>query len=171
MKRARKTTLAGGAQIDLEKVAREQQIKNREEMEKILAAVKARHGEGQPKVGKSLTTSGRDGERSAVTGTGKNSRAAKNGALSEPTGSKAKSKIKISRGDGTETLDASGCVTQAGAQLIVDDPKKKKHIRFSQADFDKVTGNVDLCLTMHFHRQYCSEESVGVKIFVYDQNM
>ncbi|XP_074498623.1 immunoglobulin-like and fibronectin type III domain-containing protein 1 [Sebastes fasciatus] len=69
MKRARKTTLAGGAQIDLEKVAREQQIKNREEMEKILAAVKARHGEGQPKVGKSLTTSGRDGERSAVTGT------------------------------------------------------------------------------------------------------
>ncbi|GLD50096.1 immunoglobulin-like and fibronectin type III domain-containing protein 1 [Lates japonicus] len=41
-KKCRKTTLAGGAQIDLEKVAKEQQIKNSEEMEKILAAVKAK---------------------------------------------------------------------------------------------------------------------------------
>uniref|UniRef100_A0A8D0DDP3 Immunoglobulin like and fibronectin type III domain containing 1, tandem duplicate 2 n=1 Tax=Sander lucioperca TaxID=283035 RepID=A0A8D0DDP3_SANLU len=117
-KGARKTALAGGPQIDLEKVAKEQQIKNREEMEKILAAVKAKHGEGQLKEGKSLTTSGRDGDGviSAVTGPGKYSgavrdkpNAAKTSALSEPTGSKGKAKIKNSRGDGPETiLNASG---------------------------------------------------------------
>ncbi|XP_031172738.1 immunoglobulin-like and fibronectin type III domain-containing protein 1 [Sander lucioperca] len=148
-KGARKTALAGGPQIDLEKVAKEQQIKNREEMEKILAAVKAKHGEGQLKEGKSLTTSGRDGDGviSAVTGPGKYSgavrdkpNAAKTSALSEPTGSKGKAKIKNSRGDGPETiLNASGCVTQAGAQLIVDDPKSKKHTRSGQREFDKVT--------------------------------
>ncbi|XP_042346974.1 immunoglobulin-like and fibronectin type III domain-containing protein 1 [Plectropomus leopardus] len=68
LKKARKNTLAGGAHIDLEKVAREQQIKNREEMEKILAAVKAKDREGQLKEGKALMTNGRDGEISAVTG-------------------------------------------------------------------------------------------------------
>ncbi|KAM8863493.1 immunoglobulin-like and fibronectin type III domain-containing protein 1 isoform 3-T3 [Spinachia spinachia] len=47
MRRARKTTVASGAPIDLEKIAVEQQIKKREEMEKILAAVKAKHKEGQ----------------------------------------------------------------------------------------------------------------------------
>uniref|UniRef100_G3NGC4 Immunoglobulin like and fibronectin type III domain containing 1, tandem duplicate 1 n=1 Tax=Gasterosteus aculeatus aculeatus TaxID=481459 RepID=G3NGC4_GASAC len=47
MRRARKTTVASGTPIDLEKVAAEQQIKKREEMEKILAAVKAKHREGQ----------------------------------------------------------------------------------------------------------------------------
>ncbi|XP_062422356.1 immunoglobulin-like and fibronectin type III domain-containing protein 1 [Pungitius pungitius] len=47
MRRARKTTMASGAPIDLEKVAAEQEIKNREEMEKIFAAVKAKHREGQ----------------------------------------------------------------------------------------------------------------------------
>ncbi|KAA8590791.1 hypothetical protein FQN60_001734 [Etheostoma spectabile] len=147
-KRARKTALAGGAQIDLEKVAREQQIKNREEMEKILAAVKAKHGEGQLKEGKSLTTSGRDGDGviSTVTGPGKYSgavkdkpNAAKTSALSESKGTKGKAKIKNSRGDGPETkLDASGCVTQAGVQLIVDDPKNKKHTRSGPRDFDKI---------------------------------
>ncbi|KAM9351009.1 immunoglobulin-like and fibronectin type III domain-containing protein 1 [Symphorus nematophorus] len=44
---ARKTTLAGGAQADLEKVAREQQIKNQQEMEKILASIKTKPGGGQ----------------------------------------------------------------------------------------------------------------------------
>ncbi|XP_034733166.1 immunoglobulin-like and fibronectin type III domain-containing protein 1 [Etheostoma cragini] len=152
-KRARKTALAGGAQIDLEKVAREQQIKNREEMEKILAAVKAKHGEGQLKEAKSLTTSGRDGDGviTTVPGPGKYSRAvkdkpnaAKTSALSESTGTKGKDKIKNSRGDGPETkLNASGCVTQAGLQLIVDDPKNKKHTRSGQRDFDKVTDTND----------------------------
>ncbi|AWP10298.1 putative immunoglobulin-like and fibronectin type III domain-containing protein 1 [Scophthalmus maximus] len=37
-KKPRKATVAGGARLDLEKVAKEQQIKNREETEKILAA-------------------------------------------------------------------------------------------------------------------------------------
>lgn len=150
LKRARKTALAGGAQMDLEKVAREQQIKNREEMEKILAAVKAKHGEGQLKDGKTLTTSGRDGEISEVTGPGKNRGAVKN--------KRGKAKIKNSRRDGTEIeLDASGHETQAEAQLRGDDPKNKKHTRSGQADFDKVTGKVDLCLAMHFYHQHCSE--------------
>ncbi|KAL7398350.1 hypothetical protein ABVT39_008335 [Epinephelus coioides] len=125
-KRARKTTLAGGAQIDLEKVAREQQIKNREEIEKILAAVKVKHGEGQLKERKTLITNGRDGEISAATGPGRNSGAVnddmpdavKARTLSEPTGSKEKAKIKNSGGNGTKTkLDVSGYVTQEGAKI------------------------------------------------------
>ncbi|XP_070765961.1 immunoglobulin-like and fibronectin type III domain-containing protein 1 [Enoplosus armatus] len=118
-KTARKTTLAGGTRTDLEKVAKEQQIKIQEEMEKILATVKAKHEDGQLKEQKTLTTSGRDGEISAVNGPGKNSGAVKDkpnaaeaSALSDPTGSKEKANIKKSRGGGTVT---------------------------SQADFDKVT--------------------------------
>ncbi|XP_078110006.1 immunoglobulin-like and fibronectin type III domain-containing protein 1 [Sander vitreus] len=161
-KRACKTALAGGPQIDLEKVAREQQIKNREEMEKILAAVKAKHGEVQLKEGKSLTTSGRDGDGviSAVTGPGKYNgavkdklNAAKTSALSEPTGSKGQAKVNNSRGDGPETiLDASGCVTRAGAQLIVDDPKNKKHTRSGQRDFDKVTESSSKSVDVEFNQ-------------------
>ncbi|XP_075946349.1 immunoglobulin-like and fibronectin type III domain-containing protein 1 [Anarhichas minor] len=114
LKRARKATLASGALIDLEKVAKEQQIKNREEMEKILAAVKAKHREGHVEEGKSIN--GRDG---AVTGPGKNS------------GAKTGAKIKNSKGNGTETkLDASG--------HLIGDPKSKKRIRSGQMDFDKI---------------------------------
>ncbi|XP_034066740.1 immunoglobulin-like and fibronectin type III domain-containing protein 1 [Gymnodraco acuticeps] len=145
--RASKTTLAGGAPIDLEKVAREQQMKNQEEVEKILAAVKAKHGEGALKEGRILTT-GRDGEITTVNGLGQNSRAGTeehnattSSALSEPKrkGHKGKAKKKKSRRDPAETtLDASGGETQGGTQLI-DGPKKKKHSRSGQADFDKVT--------------------------------
>ncbi|XP_041800845.1 immunoglobulin-like and fibronectin type III domain-containing protein 1 [Chelmon rostratus] len=146
-KTARKTTLAGGSQIDLEKVAREQQIKNREEMEKILASVKAKHKEGQLRDKKTLTTSGRDDDIGAITGPGKSSgavkdesNAARTSGLSEPTGSKGKAKTKNSRGDGTVTIsDDSGCVTKAEEQIIVDGPKSKRHTRCGQADFDKVT--------------------------------
>lgn len=57
---ARKSTLAGGAHINLEKVAREQQIKNRKQMEEILTSLKAKHGD---QVGdqKSLPTTGESG--------------------------------------------------------------------------------------------------------------
>lgn len=134
-------------------------------MEKILAAVKAKHEAAQLKGEKTLTTCGKDGKISAVTGPGKSSgavtdkpNAAKASALSEPTWSKGKATIKSSRGDGTGTnLDVSGCVTEAEVQLILDDPKNKTHTRSGQADFDKVTGKVNLCLTMHFHRHHCSE--------------
>ncbi|KAK5863891.1 hypothetical protein PBY51_000883 [Eleginops maclovinus] len=144
--RAGKTTLAGGAQIDLEKVARERQIKNREEMEKILAAVKAKQGEGALKERMTLTT-GRDGEITTVNGLGQNNgagteeqNATTTNALSEPTekGHKGKVKKKESRGDTAETkCDASGCETQEGPQMI-DGPKTKKHRRSGQADFDKM---------------------------------
>lgn len=44
-KTARKSKVAGGAQIDLEQVAREQQIKNQKQMEEILASLVAKHGQ------------------------------------------------------------------------------------------------------------------------------
>ncbi|XP_068561293.1 immunoglobulin-like and fibronectin type III domain-containing protein 1 [Cebidichthys violaceus] len=116
LKRARKATLASGALIDLEKVAKEQQIKSRGEMEKILAAVKAKHREGRAEEGKSI--SGRDG---AVTGPDENS------------GAKTGAKIKKSKGKGSEAkLDASG--------RLIGDPESKRRIRSGQMDFDKVTG-------------------------------
>lgn len=43
-KAARKTSLAGGARLDLEKVAQQQQIKLQEQMERILTSVKATQG-------------------------------------------------------------------------------------------------------------------------------
>ncbi|XP_035511837.1 immunoglobulin-like and fibronectin type III domain-containing protein 1 [Morone saxatilis] len=156
-KKDRKTTLAGGARADLEKVAIEQQIKNREEMEKILASVKAKYEGGQQKDKKTLTTSERDGEITAVTGPGKDSRAVKDNpnatkasAMSDSTGSKDKAKIHNSRGDGTVTaLDR-----EKEMQLRVHEPKNKKHTRSGQADFDKVTEssskNVDVQLS-HKH--------------------
>ncbi|XP_056280060.1 immunoglobulin-like and fibronectin type III domain-containing protein 1 [Pseudoliparis swirei] len=94
--------------------------------------------DGQVKEGKSSTTSGRDGERKAATGPGRNNGAETN-ALSEQTGGEEKAKNKNARRKGTGTkLDDSGCVTQAGAQLL-GVPKKKKRIRSGQMDFDKVT--------------------------------
>ncbi|KAK2851686.1 hypothetical protein Q5P01_007962 [Channa striata] len=71
-KKSRKTTVTGGAQADLEKVAREQQIKNREEMEKILAAVKVKHEAGQRKEENTLITGEKIAEINAVTGLSKN---------------------------------------------------------------------------------------------------
>lgn len=44
-KTARKCMVAGGSHIDLEQVAREQQIKNRKQMEEILASLVTKHGE------------------------------------------------------------------------------------------------------------------------------
>lgn len=85
--------MAGGARIDLEKVAQQQLIKIQEQREESSASVKAKQ-EGQ------LPNSERDGEGNAVSGTSKSKKA--------------------------------GC-----------DPKRKKHSRSGQADFNKVTGKVD----------------------------
>lgn len=65
-KTARKTTLAGGARIELEKVAQEQQMKLRQQMEESLASVRAKQ-EGQ--LGVTLPTCERDGEVNTVSGT------------------------------------------------------------------------------------------------------
>lgn len=64
MKTARRTTLAGGARIDLLKVAQEQQMKM--QMEESLASVRAKQ-EGQ--LGVTLSTYERDGEVNTVSGT------------------------------------------------------------------------------------------------------
>uniref|UniRef100_A0A3P8TSA2 Immunoglobulin like and fibronectin type III domain containing 1, tandem duplicate 1 n=1 Tax=Amphiprion percula TaxID=161767 RepID=A0A3P8TSA2_AMPPE len=142
---ARKTTLAGGARIDLEKVAKEQQIKYRQEMEKILASVKAKHDGGQLKEKMTLTTGGGDGKNSEITEPDKNAGDIKDKsdtakASAQPVGRKGKTKRKNSKGDGTVSkLDNSGCVTKADVQLRVDDPKNKKHTKSGQVDFDKVT--------------------------------
>lgn len=123
-------------------------MKNREEIERILASVKAKHGEGQLRDGTTITTGGSDGKISAITGSGKSNRAGKD----KTRGSGGNSKSRNLKGDGTvTTLD-----DVAEEDLVVDGPKKKKHSRSGQADFDKVTGKVDLCL-MHSHRQHCSE--------------
>lgn len=156
-KKPRKTTLAGGARIDLEKVAKEQQIKHRQEMEKILAAVKTKHGAGQLRGGKTLSTDGEDGEMAAVNGLSENAGAVKADSAKarvppEPAGSKGRANISNTRGGGTVSKsDASGCV--AKTVRAEEGQESIKHIHAGQVDFDKVTGKVDLCPTMHFHHQ------------------
>ncbi|TNN73493.1 Immunoglobulin-like and fibronectin type III domain-containing protein 1 [Liparis tanakae] len=103
--------------------------------------------DGQVEKGKSSTTSGRDGERKAATGPGRNNGVETN-ALSEQTGGEEKAKNKNARRKGTGTkLDDSGCVTQAGAQLL-GVPKKKKRIRSGQMDFDKIMMKKNILKTM-----------------------
>uniref|UniRef100_A0A3P9L1D9 Immunoglobulin like and fibronectin type III domain containing 1, tandem duplicate 3 n=1 Tax=Oryzias latipes TaxID=8090 RepID=A0A3P9L1D9_ORYLA len=53
-----KTTLAGGLQKDLEIVAKEQQLKNQEEMEKILEAIKVKQAAEKVRNGKTLKING-----------------------------------------------------------------------------------------------------------------
>ncbi|XP_026223408.1 immunoglobulin-like and fibronectin type III domain-containing protein 1 [Anabas testudineus] len=134
-KKLRKTTMAGREQIDLEKVAREQQIKNQKEMEKILAAVKAKHETGQLNEEKTLTAGGRDGEKTPVTGPDRNAgsvkenfEAAKSGAISEQVGSQETAIIKKSRGDDTVPVNT-------------DNSQNKKHSKSDQVDSDKVTAS------------------------------
>lgn len=57
--------------MDLEEVAKQQQIKNQEETEKILAAVRAKNEAAQLAERKTSSTSGRGGETTAVAGPGK----------------------------------------------------------------------------------------------------
>uniref|UniRef100_A0A3B3BFK3 Immunoglobulin like and fibronectin type III domain containing 1, tandem duplicate 2 n=1 Tax=Oryzias melastigma TaxID=30732 RepID=A0A3B3BFK3_ORYME len=57
-KTIRKTTLAGGVQRDLEKVAKEQQLKNQKEMEKILEAIKVKQAAEKVKNGKTPKING-----------------------------------------------------------------------------------------------------------------
>lgn len=130
--------MAGGEQIDLEKVAREQQIKYQEEMEKILAAVKAKHEPGQLKEQKILTTGRKEGEITAVTEPQKNAGAvkenfdaAKASAVSELMGSQEKANIKNIQGDGT-------------VQVNADDSSNNKDTKPGHVDFVKVTGKVNL---------------------------
>ncbi|XP_047462187.1 immunoglobulin-like and fibronectin type III domain-containing protein 1 isoform X2 [Mugil cephalus] len=145
--KARKPSVAGGVRTDLEKVAREQQIKNREEMEKILTAVKAKHEARQLKGNMALTTSGGDSKITEITGPGKNARAVKDmsaaskaSAQSEQGGSKGKTKSKPSKSDGTAShSEISDCVTKAAGQGRVDEPKIKKHTKTGGVDFDKAT--------------------------------
>ncbi|XP_058498394.1 immunoglobulin-like and fibronectin type III domain-containing protein 1 isoform X1 [Solea solea] len=144
----RKSTAVGGAQNDLEKVAKEQLLKSQKEMERILAAVKARHEAGQLKRGNTFTTGGRDGGNTAlVTGLGRNAgavmdkpEAARASALSEQTGHQEKVKTNNAKGDGiSPKLDGSGCVTQTEAPVTVSD---RRTIKSDQKDFNKLTGEI-----------------------------
>ncbi|KAM4563100.1 immunoglobulin-like and fibronectin type III domain-containing protein 1 isoform 2-T2 [Odontesthes bonariensis] len=111
-----KTTLTDGPKTDLEKVAKEQQIKSQKEMESILAAVKAKHAAGQLRQEKRIATGGED-----QSGTDKT----------------ANTKSKNSKGDGKVLkLDHFRCVTEAGEQLRAADPKKQTQAR---VHFDKET--------------------------------
>ncbi|RVE70878.1 hypothetical protein OJAV_G00068270 [Oryzias javanicus] len=57
-KTIRKSTLAGSVQTDLEKVAKEQQLKNQKEMEKILEAIRVKQAAEKVKNGKTLKING-----------------------------------------------------------------------------------------------------------------
>ncbi|XP_069560282.1 immunoglobulin-like and fibronectin type III domain-containing protein 1 [Brachyistius frenatus] len=140
--KARKNTVAGGSTLNLEKVAMEQQIKNQEEMEKILAALKAKQEAGQRKEEMALTSNEGDSKITEVSGQGKNDEAVKD----KPDAAKAtkgKRKCKNSKGDGTVSTEVSGCGTKAGVQLSTDEPKNKKHIKCGRVDLDKVTDGSD----------------------------
>lgn len=63
-KAARKTSLAGGALVDLEKAAQQQQIKLQEQMERILTSVKATQEGGHVREGSRA-------ERNTTGGTGR----------------------------------------------------------------------------------------------------
>lgn len=67
-KTAHKTSLAAGAQIDLEKEAQEQQKKIQTQMEKILTSVKSKHEEEQVRDKKRQPTSERNGVINATRG-------------------------------------------------------------------------------------------------------
>ncbi|XP_072222412.1 immunoglobulin-like and fibronectin type III domain-containing protein 1 [Leuresthes tenuis] len=105
-KTLRKTALTDGPKTDLEKVAKEQQIKSQKEMESILEAVRAKRAAGQLREEKRTTTGGED---------------------QRGTDKKAQTKSKNTKGDGKVLkLDDSRCVTEAGEQLRAADPKIKK---------------------------------------------
>uniref|UniRef100_A0A8D2ZYG8 Immunoglobulin-like and fibronectin type III domain-containing protein 1 n=1 Tax=Scophthalmus maximus TaxID=52904 RepID=A0A8D2ZYG8_SCOMX len=118
-KKPRKATVAGGARLDLEKVAKEQQIKNREETEKILAAVRAKQDAGQVREGQTLLTSGRrDGELTESTQDAESDEATAGGLSGETT------KMKNSTGNDAN-LDVS--VSGTKAEATVDGTENKKY--------------------------------------------
>lgn len=71
-KAARKASVAGGARVDLEKAAQQQQIKLQEQMERILTSVKATH---EKEHGKRSADSQRKPEVNTSNGTGPEHRA------------------------------------------------------------------------------------------------
>lgn len=71
-KAARKASVAGGARVDLEKAAQQQQIKLQEQMERILTSVKATH---EKEHGKRSTDSQSKPEVNTSNGTGPEHRA------------------------------------------------------------------------------------------------
>lgn len=127
--------MARGQQVDLEKVAREQQIKYQEEMEKILSTVKAKNDIGQLKKLKILITGGRDGITTAIDESEENSEAIKEifdaarlSLRSEPWEGREKTESKQGHG-------ADGAIQTANDNNNAD-PK------CGQMDVVKVTGKV-----------------------------
>ncbi|KAM4570557.1 immunoglobulin-like and fibronectin type III domain-containing protein 1 [Fundulus diaphanus] len=95
----RKTSAAAGAQTDLEKVAKEQQIKIQEEMGKILKAVKGKYSETETLKEETLTG-----------GSDKRGKTQSRSTLDDP-------------------VTTFECVTEAGQQLKAGGPKKEQHIK------------------------------------------
>ncbi|XP_024860210.1 immunoglobulin-like and fibronectin type III domain-containing protein 1 isoform X2 [Kryptolebias marmoratus] len=118
-KAVRKTALAGGAQTDLEKVAKEQQMKNQQEMEKILKAVKAKHAAGKTKEEVSSHSGGdlRESER------------------------KEKAQSKNSEDGAATNLDDLECVMEEGKRLKASGLKNKRRTKVG-VGFSKATGCV-----------------------------
>ncbi|KAM4610603.1 immunoglobulin-like and fibronectin type III domain-containing protein 1 [Polymixia lowei] len=142
-KKARKTTLAGGAGIDLDKVAKEQQVKMQEE--KIEAAVKANKAAEQVIVEEPSITDGGDAGNGKGSGTEKdNSKPVTASITSEKLGSGKEGKNNNSKSDGSDVSNGSkhnsaGCVTKEEVELV-DGSKSEKHAKTEQAVSPKVKG-------------------------------
>ncbi|XP_034027406.1 immunoglobulin-like and fibronectin type III domain-containing protein 1, partial [Thalassophryne amazonica] len=134
-KKIRKTTLAVGVRADLERVAKEQQMKNQREMENILAAIKAKQA-AQQKKEKPGSTSRTDEEIDVITRRGTNSGAVKKAARSNelPESIRPNEETKVKN-----TTASASKLNISGDQLISDQPKKKKQSKADQVDPDKLT--------------------------------
>lgn len=114
-----KTVLAGGAQVDLERVAKEQQIKNQQEIEKILKAVKAKHSAGKTKDKLSIH----------------------NGTDLKENERKEKKLCKTSVYDAVSNLDDLESEIEEGEQMGEGGIKNKRHAKI-RVGFSKATGKL-----------------------------
>lgn len=148
-KKARKTTRAGGAGVDLEKVAQEQQIKIQKEKEKIEAAIQAKKETEQVIYGELSARDSGNSESMVDNRIGKTSKiggdknkARKNYAKSKTVGGKEDAKVKNSGrdGDGSKSKGSGGVTKEEADQMV--NNKNKKHTKTGQVIPVDVTGKV-----------------------------
>ncbi|XP_037539779.1 immunoglobulin-like and fibronectin type III domain-containing protein 1 [Nematolebias whitei] len=121
-KPVRKTVLAGGAQTNLEKVAKEQQIKNQQQMENILNAVKAKHSAGKAKQQVTLRSGG---------------------DMNENEG-KERTRSKNSEDGAVMNLNDSDCEMEEGEQVKAGGLKNKRRSAL-RVGCNKATGKLFFC--------------------------
>ncbi|KAM9785969.1 immunoglobulin-like and fibronectin type III domain-containing protein 1 [Neosynchiropus ocellatus] len=118
-KTCRTATGAGG--IDLEEVAKQQLLRNREEMEKMIEGLKAQYN----------TALGPDGDKSKLD--------LMMALLLSETGGIEDGKIQIVIDGTVQTIDVSEFVSNGGSVVGLDGQRRQKRVTFGQATSDKVT--------------------------------